>query len=456
MKTSSKDITAALSVTLLSALWICFLPRYNIVPYVLAMFLIPGYMLVTAVCPLKDDLSPVKRIVSSLAVAALIGGIFFVASGQEVLGAYPENAFLIMVVLTVILVLFTALERYKHSRIKDIDEGHVLKVANLRNATYPEKAAHPSGKKAAYPRKDAHPQNSSDDQERNPIKAGKKVFTDLAIMTLITVLCAVFVLTPKLNHTFIRTILGLLLILFVPGYSLIAALFPKKSDLDGIERAALSFGLSVLLTALIGFALKYTPWGIKGIMLTPILISLSAFTLIMVFLAFLRRMRLPSTERFSVPFGSFTREIRKDFKGESRTSKILSIVLIITIVLAIATTAYIVIKPKQGEKFTEFYILGPNGKAADYPTNITAGQSGSVIIGVVNHEYKPVNYEVVVKLNGTVLKTQNITLNNTQKLEVPYNFTTSGSGKKEMEFLLYKLPDQSNAYRSLHLWININ
>ncbi len=430
MKTSSKDITAAMSVTLLSALWICFLPgRYSTIPYVLAMFLIPGYMLVTAVYPLKDDLSPVKRTISSFAVAALIAGIFFMASGQKIMGAYPKNAFLIMVVLTIILALVTALERYRHSRSLTKDKSHVLKGA--------------------------HPKKSFEDQEKNPSKTrgGKKAFTDLALMTVITVLCAVFVLTPKLNHTFIRTILGLLLILFVPGYSLIAALFPRKDDLDGIERAALSFGLSVAVTPLIGLALNYTPWGIR---LTPILISLSAFTIIMVFLAFLRRMRLPSDERFSVPFGSFTREIKKDFKGESRTNKILSVVLIATIVLAIATTAYIVIKPKQGEKFTEFYILGPNGKAADYPTNITAGKTGSVIIGVVNHEYKPVNYEVVVKLNGTVLKTQNITLNNTQTLEVPYNFTASGTGKKEMEFLLYKLPDQSNAYRSLHLWINIS
>ena len=130
--------------------------------------------------------------------------------------------------------------------------------------------------------------------------------------------------------------------------------------------------------------------------------------------------------------------------------------MIITIVLAVATTVYIVINPHQGEKFTEFYILGPNGTAADYPTNMTAGENGSVIIGVVNHEYKPVNYSLVVKVNGTIIKQENITLNNTQKLEIPYNFTAGyATGKKEMEFQLYKLPDQTNVYRSLHLWINV-
>ena len=71
----------------------------------------------------------------------------------------------------------------------------------------------------------------------------------------------VFIFTPKLNETFIRTILGLFLILFIPGYSLIAALFPRKGDLDGIERAALSFGLSIAVTPLIGLALNYTSMG---------------------------------------------------------------------------------------------------------------------------------------------------------------------------------------------------
>ena len=97
------------------------------------------------------------------------------------------------------------------------------------------------------------------------------------------------------------------------------------------------------------------------------------------------------------------------FKGESKTSKILSIVLILSIILAISTTAYIIIKPKQGEKFTEFYLLGPGGKASDYPTNLTVGQNASVIIGIVNHEYQTVDYHLVVTSDGVVMSEQDIT-----------------------------------------------
>ena len=286
----------------------------------------------------------------------------------------------------------------------------------------------------------------------NEISNSHFVSKDLLIIFLTTLIAIIFIVTPKLNETFIRTILGLFLILFIPGYSLIAALFPKKDDLDGIERAALSFGLSIAVTPLIGLALNFTPWGIR---LTPILISLSIFTFIMVFIAFIRRRRVPEGEKFYVNFGGFFRSVRGMFKGESKTSKILSIILLLSIILALGTTAYIIIKPKQGETFTEFYILGPGGNASDYPTNLTVGQNASVIIGIVNHEQKTVNYNLVVTSNGTVLNDQNITLTEGNKTEIPYTFSESTPGQNKVEFSLYKLPDNTNVYRSLHLFVNV-
>jgi len=79
---------------------------------------------------------------------------------------------------------------------------------------------------------------------------------DLALVIHLTLLCTPFVLIPLLNETPIRIILGLPLVLFLPGYSLITALFPGKDDLDGIARIALSFGLSIAITPLLGLALK--------------------------------------------------------------------------------------------------------------------------------------------------------------------------------------------------------
>jgi len=120
---------------------------------------------------------------------------------------------------------------------------------------------------------------------------------NLALVILLTLSCIPFVLVPPLNETPVRIILGLLLVLFLPGYSLIAALFPRKDDLDGIERIALSFGLSIAVVPLLGLALNYTPFGIR---LVPILVVLSVFTVSLAVVAGVRRQGLPEGERFVV------------------------------------------------------------------------------------------------------------------------------------------------------------
>ncbi len=120
---------------------------------------------------------------------------------------------------------------------------------------------------------------------------------DLALVILLTFLCIPFVLVSPLNETSVRLLLGLLLVLFLPGYSLIAALFPGQDDLDGIERIALSFGLSIAVVPLLGLALNYTPFGIR---LIPTLIVLSVFTVSLATIAHLRRCRLPEENQFLV------------------------------------------------------------------------------------------------------------------------------------------------------------
>lgn len=102
----------------------------------------------------------------------------------------------------------------------------------------------------------------------------KNVSKDLTLVILLTILCiSVF---PPLNETPVRIIFGLLLVLFLLGYSLIAALFPGKNDLNGIERIALSFGLSITVISLLGLTLNYTPFVIR---LLSILIMLLIFTI---------------------------------------------------------------------------------------------------------------------------------------------------------------------------------
>jgi uncharacterized membrane protein len=118
------------------------------------------------------------------------------------------------------------------------------------------------------------------------------------------------------------------MVLFVPGYTLIAALFPKIGDLDGIERTALSFGLSIAVVPLIGLGLNYTPWGIR---LTPVVISLAIFTIVMAAAAHCRRINLPAEERFSIHFRDTVNSWKTEISAgdKSQLDKALTIILIL-------------------------------------------------------------------------------------------------------------------------------
>ena len=140
----------------------------------------------------------------------------------------------------------------------------------------------------------------------------KDLDLDLALVILFTLLCIPFVLIPPLNEISpIRIILGLPLVLFLSGHSLIATLFPRKDDLDAIERIALSFGLSIAITPLLGLALNYTPFGIR---LLPILIVLSVFTISLAIGACVRRSLILEGDRFCVDFGTVFKTIKEPFK----------------------------------------------------------------------------------------------------------------------------------------------
>lgn len=112
---------------------------------------------------------------------------------------------------------------------------------------------------------------------------------DLFAIVVFVVISAVFIIVPPLNETPLRAVLGFILVLFVPGYVFVSALFPGNDELDGIERLALSIGLSICIVVLIGIALNYTPWGIR---LKPILLSISAITLASTAICAYRRVKI--------------------------------------------------------------------------------------------------------------------------------------------------------------------
>ncbi|MFW6072110.1 MAG: DUF1616 domain-containing protein [Thermoplasmatota archaeon] len=320
---------------------------------------------------------------------------------------------------------------------------------------------------------------------------------DLAFVVVVTaLLLAVIAVSP--NST-VRTILGLPYILFFPGYVLISFLFPEGQPLDKIERIALSFGLSIAITPLIGLLLNYV-WEIS---LVPILYSQSLFIFVFALLAYLRRETIPLEERFSI----YLEVNPPDWHNYDIIDKALVVATVGLLIASGGLAYHIATTPRTGEQFTEFYVLGSDSMADDYPTNLTVNESGHVILGAINREHREMDYLMVVRMastnfnssqdldnkieskddNETIdVKThfdfqnmtvnrmpsdynitlsnsttyvQNFTLKNNQNFTHHINYTIEEPGLYMVQFLLFK-PNEFSAedqkgYRELHLWVTV-
>lgn len=247
----------------------------------------------------------------------------------------------------------------------------------------------------------------------------------------------------------LRIILGIPFVLFFPGYTLMVALVPGKERISGIERVALSLGMSIAVVPLIGLILNSTPWGIN---LESILYSLASLIFVMSIIAWVRIKRLQGRERFQVEF-----QLRLPGWSGGIWNKTLSIFLAVFVLGTLGTIGYLIVKPKIGEGISQFYVLDSEGKDADYPRQLVVGQEGRVIIGIVNHEYQTVSYRVEVSVGGVKQsEVGSIVLENDDEWEHEMSFIPQNAGERQkVEFLLYKNAEAELCLARLYFWVDV-
>lgn len=307
---------------------------------------------------------------------------------------------------------------------------------------------------------------------------------DLVAAVLLVVVTVCAAVLPGVRDTPLRIVLGVPFVLFVPGYAFVAALYPARdssvtdagravtpeSDIDGVERIAFSFGTSIAITPLIGLVLNFTLWGIT---LVPILVALGGFTVVMASLGAFRHHAFPF-EAFS---GRRLVEARTElFEPDSRTDLVLNAAFLLSLLLVLSSVTYAVAVPKPGDSFTEFYVMTENDSggftADDYPTEFTAGQPRTLVVGIDNEEQRPMNYTVVatiqrVRNNTTRVVEQNELQRFTVRIEPgetwrrTHTVAPTMTGRNlRLTYSLYRgnapvSPAAEDAYRQLHIWVNV-
>jgi uncharacterized membrane protein len=285
---------------------------------------------------------------------------------------------------------------------------------------------------------------------------------------------------PVVSTSPIRVVVGLPFVLFAPGYALVAALFPESGtneitdgSVDGIERIVLSVGGSFVLVPATGLLVSFTPFGLR---LLPLLVGITLVTLTLVAIGVVRRRRLPPEQRFRTPVGQWRRTVWQELVSpDDGVDRLLNVVLALAVITATASVGYAVAVPQQADPFTEMYLLTADGDgegvAGEYPSNLTAGNTTSLVLGIGNREQSTVNYTVVVELqrvrNDSVQEAERLghlqtrlSANESNERTVSIHPTLTGQ-RMRLVFMLYRGsppadPSLESAYREVHLWVNVS
>ncbi|THE65056.1 DUF1616 domain-containing protein [Salinadaptatus halalkaliphilus] len=254
----------------------------------------------------------------------------------------------------------------------------------------------------------------------------RKVPADLGAVLLLTAVTNVVIVVPFVRETPLRALFGLVFLLVVPGYAFVAALFPGRpapesgdghsgSDpdshravattdilepgpghIDGVERAGLSVGLSIVFAPLLFMIVDVSPWDLD---LVALLGVVTGFVLVSWAVAVVRRWQRPPEDRFRVPYRTWIGATLAVGQSQSRLDAALSVLVVVSVVLAVGVVAGGVLVPADGERYSAVYVLTDDDDefvAGNYPSRVALGDSREIVVGIDNEQHRTVEYTVVV------------------------------------------------------------
>lgn len=311
---------------------------------------------------------------------------------------------------------------------------------------------------------------------------------DLLGIAWFVIVATVVLSVLNVSSPIVRAIFGFPLLFFVPGYIAVSVLFPRDSpvsekqagraliaqtrELSDVERAALSFGLSVAIVPLLGLVIAAGPWGYTD---STVIGVVSGSVLGGTILAISRRQSLPPADRYHVRLGERLTAARAAIlDAESAAHTAINVALVVSMLLALTTVGYALVAPQQGEEYTSLQLLTENDSgdlvASGYPDAIEPGESIPLVIALENHEQQAQNYTIVVQeqrmedgdvVERTELQSINYALSDGETGHGYRDITpVAEEGTVRVSVQVYlddppAEPTHEDAYRHAYFWVDV-
>jgi uncharacterized membrane protein len=258
----------------------------------------------------------------------------------------------------------------------------------------------------------------------------KSIDRDILVVIALTIIAVAlaFVLPPDWVP---GRIVILPLVLVLPGYALMSALFPRREF--GIpERLVFSLALSLVIAVLGGLLLNLTPWGLRA---GPWAVLLGGITLGACAATFVRRRGQAISNSGWLRAGNIGLNFRQG----------LLLGLAGLIVCGAVAVSIIGAERQPYPGFTQLWILPAGG----------ANPKNAVRLGVSNMESTAMQYRLAVSVDGKVVKEwPSIDLNPHEKWEATLLLPQTGhAGTAKVEAGLYRTDAPATIYRDVVLWL---
>ena len=303
---------------------------------------------------------------------------------------------------------------------------------------------------------------------------GESGNADLAVVAVAVAVLDLLVSLPVASDA-VRAVVSIPVLLFAPGYAVVAALFPDDDGhTDGrrrlglLGRLVLAVGASVGVVVTVGVALEFTVFGFRAV---PVLVGINAATLLALAAAW-RRRRTTDGQRFGISVSTALARVRSGVVGGGRVDTALSVVVVLCLLAAVGA---VYASPGSVHDESEAYLLTEaNGDlvAENYPRELTVDEPTTLHLAVSGPESTS-KATVVVALHDINTAGDGVTVESSTELDrfsvslddgatvTEHEVVPTVPGELRLTYLVYfgaapDSPRPANADRQVHLQVTIS